>query len=246
MLSITRLVHASVLLQFGDVAILTDPWFSERPGYYWGEPLGMALENLPRLAGVVVSHDHYDHYDMDAFAAYPDKQVPFVVRQGTGEKARRQGFARVSELAPWESVQIGAVTVTAAPAKHSVPQNTYLLQAGGKTVYFGGDTLMIPELNEVASRFPRIDLAILPTNGLAIRPLLNRKVVMDAQDAADLCAVLKPRVAVPMHYAYTAGPLRDRLLLKMDRNPQSFVQAVARTAPATAVKVLEPGERLAL
>jgi L-ascorbate metabolism protein UlaG (beta-lactamase superfamily) len=246
MLTVTRITHSSVLLSFGDLRILTDPWFSERPGYFRGERLGMTIDTLPPLAAVLASHDHYDHFDLDAFQAYPDKRVPFVLRRGMGEKSRKAGFPNVTELEPWQSTNIGPVKITACPAKHSVPQNTYILEAYGFTVYFGGDTLLIPELDEIAERFPPIDLALLPVNGLRIRPLFNKKVVMSATDAAALCAVLRPRTAVPIHYAYTAGPLRDRFLLKYDGSPAEFTAATARLAPGTTVRTLAPGEPLTI
>lgn len=244
MLSVTRVTHASVLLDFAGVPILTDPWFSERPGYFRGEPLGIALPDLPKLAGVAVSHGHYDHYDMAAFQAYPDKRVPMAVRLGTGGVAKQYGFKDVKELDTWESTMLGPVKVTAAPARHSVPQNTYILQHAGFTVFFGGDTVLIPELAEVARRFPRIDLALLPVNGLAIRPLFNKKVVMNARDAAELCAILKPRVAVPMHYAFTGGPTRDRFLLYMPDRAETFAQRVAERGLPADVRILSPGETL--
>lgn len=243
-LTLTRVVHSSVLVDFDGSAILTDPWYSERPGYYHGEPVGIAIEALPRLAGVVVSHNHYDHYDMDAFAAYPDKTVPFVVKRGTAEPALQAGFHKVTELDPWETVSLGPVQVTAAPGKHSVPENTYLLQANGFIVYFGGDTLLISELKEVARRFPHIDVALVAINGLMIRPLMNRQVVMNAQEAAELCEMLHPRFAVPMHYAFTAGRWRDRLLLKYNGTPEEFARTTAQQAPETQVRILAPGEPL--
>lgn len=245
-LKITRIAHACVLIDFDGVSILTDPWFSERPGYYRGEPLGIPLSGLPRLDGVLVSHAHYDHYDMNAFQAYYDKAVPLVVKRGSAKQARTAGFTRVSELDPWETIKLGPVKITAAPAKHSVPENTYLLEAGGFTVFFGADTLLIPELSEVALRYSRIDVALLAVNGLAIRPLLNHKVVMSAQDAAKLCSILKPRIAVPIHYAYTAGPIRDRLLLKYNGSPEEFSQAAALWSPETKVCMLAPGKPLRL
>jgi L-ascorbate metabolism protein UlaG (beta-lactamase superfamily) len=99
-------------------------------------------------------------------------------------------------------------------------------------------------LDEVARRFPRIDLALLPVNGLMVRPAFNRRVVMNAEQAAELAAVLRPRVAVPIHYAYTAGPVRDRLLLKYDGTPQRFAAAMAAAAPDTDVHVLATGRPL--
>jgi L-ascorbate metabolism protein UlaG (beta-lactamase superfamily) len=243
-LVITRVVHSSVLVAFGESAILTDPWYSERPGYYHGEPVGIAIKALPRLTGVVVSHNHYDHYDMQAFAAYPDKTVPIVVKRGTAEPALQAGFQHITELDPWETLALGPVKVTATPGKHSVPENTYILEAEGFTVFFGGDTLLISELREVARRFPHIDVALVAINGLMIRPLLNRQVVMNAQDAAELCKMLQPRVAIPIHYKFTAGRLRDMLLLKYKGTPEEFSRAVAQRAPESLVRILAPGEPL--
>lgn len=243
-LNLTRIAHSCVLLDFAGTRILTDPWFSEKPGYYRGEPLGIPLNALPQLNGVVVSHAHYDHYDMEAFQAYPDKNVPIVVKRGTANPARKVGFQNIIELDPWETTTIGFVKVTTAPGKHSVPENTYILQDNDFTVYFGGDTLLIPELNEIAQRFPSIDLALLPINGLQIRPLFNRKVVMSAKDAAELCSILHPRVAVPIHYTFTAGPLRDRLLLKYEGSANEFVQTVVQRSLKTLVRILPPGEPL--
>jgi len=243
-LTITRVTHACVLMDFAGQWLLTDPWFSERRGYYRGEPLAFTPGSLPELAGVLVSHGHYDHFDMTAFAAYPHRSVPFVVKRGLAARVRAAGFANVTEVDPWEQVSLGGLRVTAAPAKHSVPEVSFVVEGQGQTVFFGGDTLRIAQLDEVARRYPRIDLALLPVNGLAIRPAFNRQVVMTAEQAAELAGVLRARVAVPIHYRYTAGPIRDRLLLKYDGTPERFAQALTSAASATQGKILEPGELL--
>src|SRR5215831_18273931 len=115
--TIQRVVHASVLLDFGGAVILTDPWLSERPLYYQGEPRSVdTAADLPELAGIVISHAHYDHCDLAALASYPDKNVPLVVNRGTGTRVRAAGFGNVTELDPWQAAQLGPVRVTAAPA----------------------------------------------------------------------------------------------------------------------------------
>jgi L-ascorbate metabolism protein UlaG (beta-lactamase superfamily) len=182
--------------------VLTDPWFSERFGYYHGEPYGIALADLPRLDAVVVTHAHYDHYDLGAFRADPERAVPMVVKRGLGEKARKAGFTDVREVDAWESTTVGSVQVTATPGKHGVPEVTFVLAVSRRIIFFGGDTLLIPELREVGRRFPSIDLALLPVNGLVLRLMFNRQVVMNAKEAAELCAILRPRWAVPIHYAF--------------------------------------------
>jgi L-ascorbate metabolism protein UlaG (beta-lactamase superfamily) len=244
--TITRVTHSCVLLDFDGERVLTDPWFSEKHGYYRGEPLAFSPTTLPTLSAVIASHGHYDHFDVAAFSAYPDKAVPFVVKRGMGKKAKRAGFTTVTELEPWEELSVGGLRITAAPARHGVPEITYVIQGSGMTVFFGADTLRIPELDQIAERFPALDLALLPINGLRIRPAFNRKVVMNAEEAAELCGALRPRIAVPIHYSFTAGPMRDRLLLAYDGTPDRFKQAVATHAPSTDVRILAPGERLAL
>ncbi len=245
--TLTRVAHACTLLDFDGHTILTDPWLSEKPGYYQGEKRAYATAaDLPPLAGVVISHGHYDHFDMDAFAAYPDKTVPMAVKRGLGAKTRSYGFTDVTELDAWQSTELGPVRITATPAKHKVPEVTFVLESAGSRVFFGADTMRIAELDEIAQRFGEIDLALLPINGLTIRPLLNRQVVMNAAQAADLTRTLRPRLAVPIHYAFTGGPIRDRLLLKKDPRPEMFVDAAADIAPDTKVHVLDPGQPLTL
>ncbi len=245
--TLTRVAHASVLLDFDDTTVLTDPWFSDKPGYHPGEPRAFATAaDLPRLDGVVISHGHYDHCDLKAMAAYPDKTIPVIVKRGLGRRVRAAGWSNVTEVDAWEQTRIGPVTVTAAPAKHKVPEVTYILNGARRTVFFGADTLRIPELNEVRARFGDIDLALLPINGLTIRPLLNKQVVMNAEQAAELTAALRPRRAVPIHYAFTAGPVRERLLLKLDSRTPLYTDAAADLASDTDVHVLAPGQPLKL
>ena len=85
-----------------------------------------------------------------------------------------------------------------------------------------------------------------PWESTTIRPLLNRQVVMNASQAAELTATLAPRLAVPIHYAFTAGPLRERLLRKLDRRTSTYVDAAQDLAPDTHVHVLDTGQPLTL
>jgi len=241
-LKVTRIVHSSILIEFNGSSVLTDPWFSEKFGYHHGEPLACPVEDLRPLAGVAVSHDHFDHNDMDAFARYRDKRVPIVAERSAIRKAQRAGFTNVSALEPWESAHLGPVKVTAVPARHGVPEIGFVFEASGFTVYFGGDTLWIPELAEVPRRFPPIDIALVPINGLKV---FGKQVVMNPIEAAELCAAFQPRVAIPIHYAFQGGPIPDTLFLKyfdrQERLPQIFKEAVEKRAPETRVTILEPG-----
>ena len=241
--SVTRIAHASVLLDFGNATVLTDPWFSEKTHFHHGEPLGIPLTRLPRLTAVVASHEHYDHFDIETFASYPDKAVPFFVGPNMLNAARAAGFTNVRELRAWESATVGPLTITAAPAAHKVPEVTFMIQANGSTVYFGGDTRLTPELNELPKRFPSVQLALLSVNGLRV---LGEQAVMNAEQAADFAGRLGAEVAVPIHYRFHGSWFTDSFVLSYDGTPERFVTATAARAPATAGMVLEPGQVLRL
>jgi L-ascorbate metabolism protein UlaG (beta-lactamase superfamily) len=245
-LTITRITHSCHLIRIGELTVLTDPWFSEKIFYHPGEPVALQPGELPPLSAVIISHHHYDHCDLAAFAAYPDKSVPMIVAGPVAPRARGAGFTDVRVLEPWQAAGVGDLTVTAAPGKHAVQEITFVVSAGGRSVYFAGDTMLIPELRTLPNRFGRFDAALLPVNGLQIRPQLNKQVVMNAEQAAELTSVLRPEITIPHHYAFTGGWLGDRLITKGDRDPGHFVTAARRLAPGAAVKILQPGEPLKL
>jgi L-ascorbate metabolism protein UlaG (beta-lactamase superfamily) len=242
-LSVTRIAHASVLLDFGNAIVLTDPWFSEKMHFHHGEPLALSIEQLPKLTAIVASHAHYDHFDIKTLARYPDKAVPFFVGPDMAEAARAAGFTNVRELRPWEAATVGPLTITAAPAAHKIPEITYVVQANGTTVYFGGDSRLIPELRELPKRFPSIQLALLSINGLRV---LGEQVVMNAEEAAELAGLLGAEVTVPIHYRFKGSWFTDSFILSYDGTPERFLQAMKKVAPATRAVVLEPGELLRL
>lgn len=244
--AVTRVTHSCHLIEIGGRAFLTDPWFSTRPGYYQGEPIAVGIADLPRLDGVLITHAHYDHCDLAAFAAYRDRSVPPFVAETVVDSARKHGFTNVRALAPWQDVEVGGVTITATPAKHGVYEVTFVLRSGSDAVYFAGDTLLIPELGEISERLGRVSLALLPTNGLHIRPANNMQVVMNAREAAELTAILKPELAVPHHYAFTKGFLGDRLITSSDKDPLHYQDASRDLAPETSVRIVEPGIRVEL
>jgi L-ascorbate metabolism protein UlaG (beta-lactamase superfamily) len=243
-LAVTRITHSCHLIEIGGLVILTDPWFSEKAGYHPGEPIAMAVAELPHLDAVIITHAHYDHCDLDAFEAYPDSSVPLFVEARVAPLAQRHGFTNVTVLAPWESARVGDVVIHGAPAKHQVDEVTFVITDGDHTVYFAGDTQFIRELEELPRRFPHIDLALVPTNGLRIRPLFNKQIVMDARQAARLVALLNAANAMPHHYAFTSGAIGNALLTKSDPNPEHFVAAVSELSPKTSVLVTIPGQRV--
>ena len=241
-LTVTRAGHACQLIEIGAYRVLTDPWFAQTATYYQGEPLAATVGTLGRVDAVVVSHEHYDHCDLDALVNGGfDLGVPLIGPGTVAAIARDKGFADVRAIEAWESASVGDLTVTATPGQHGVHEVTFVIQSGGRTVFFGGDSLRVPELDTIPDRFGPVDLAILPTNGLCVRPVGLRQVVMNAREAAGLTAVLAPTLAIPHHYAFHSGRLGDRMITKGDQDPRHYADAVAALAPHVEVRLVLPG-----
>ncbi|GGL91679.1 MBL fold metallo-hydrolase [Nakamurella endophytica] len=241
-LTVTRIAHASQLITIGDLRILTDPWFTQTATYYHGEPVARGVASLGPIDAVVVTHEHYDHCDLDALLAGGfDPGTPLVGPGTVTTLAAGKGFTDLHTVEAWETAGVGDLTVTATPGKHGVHEVTFVLAAYGRTVFFGGDSLRIPELDQIPDRLGPIDLAILPVNGLCIRPAAFEQVVMDAEQAADLTAVLQPTLAIPHHYAFHSGFLGDRMITRADQDPRHYTDALARLAPEITARIVLPG-----
>ncbi len=129
--TVTWIGHASVMAQLGGLTLLTDPIFSERasPLSFMGPKRhvapGLALDELPRVDLVVVSHNHYDHLDaasVDALAAQAGGPPLFIVPLGLKPWLAGRGITNAVELDWWQTHRVpspaGDVEVMLVPAQH--------------------------------------------------------------------------------------------------------------------------------
>ncbi len=178
-LTATWVGHATVLLQAGGVRVLTDPIWSDRasPVAFAGprrfaEP-GVRFADLPPIDIVTVSHNHYDHCDLDTLARlHGERGARIVVPLGVDLLLAQRGIAATA-LDWWQPVTIAGTTVTAVPARHFSGRGLgdrnrtlwcgYLIDLpGGQRVYMAGDTGAGPHFAEIGSRYPGIRLALMP------------------------------------------------------------------------------------
>ena len=238
-LSITRIVHGSAIIDFRETRILLDPWYSPKPPLGPGENVGISLENLPAMRGMLITHKHNDHFDAATLREYPNKALRVVVPRGLGPPLRAMGYSDVVELDEWDRSQIGSAIVTAVPARHNVPEVGYVLQGNGLTLYVGGDTQFDAKLfQDIASRFPTVDAALLPVGGVRV---WGQRLDMNPEEAAEAFAILKPAHVIPYHYGLT-GPF---LFFTAASQPtKAFTTAVTTNDRQSkgAVVILEPGE----
>jgi len=241
---LTYIGHATTLLRLGGTSILTDPmlrgWLG--PLRRQGPPPDGDLARIPDL--VLISHVPRDHLDVRSLRKLP-ASTPLVVPRGATKWAVRGGAERIVEVDVGDKIRIGDAEVTAVPAVHDGHRDAgrgpgaqalgYVFGAGGLTVYFAGDT----DLFDGMSEFGSIDLALLPVWGWGTSAGRGH---LDPQRAARALELVRPDIAVPIHWGtfFPAGLRRLRPNFLSDP-PLEFARLAARVAPEVDVRVLEPG-----
>src|SRR4051812_32248594 len=246
---LTWVGHATVLVEMDGARLLTDPVLRSRLLHLRRYAAAPAPEVSRGLDAVLLSHLHADHLDPPSLRSL-DRDAMLVGPRGAGRVLRRLGFATTIELAPGETVPVGAVTVTAVPAVHNgrrwpgghTAEPVGFVISGERRVYFAGDTDIFDEMRELAA--PELDVALLPVWGWG--PSLGSG-HMDPAAAARAAALLRPRVAVPIHGG-TLSPvgLARRHGELLVAPPRTFARHVAELAPDVRVEILPPGASLDL
>jgi N-acyl-phosphatidylethanolamine-hydrolysing phospholipase D len=178
--SATWVGHSTVLLQMRGLNVLTDPMFSERafPVQWIGPrrimPPALALESLPPLDVVLLTHSHYDHLDRSSTKRlarlHPD--AAWIAPLALGAYLRGFGVRNVVELDWWQQTEVHGARVTATPARHFSARRMgdrnktlwcgYALEIGGRRLYFAGDTAYHPEFGAIAARSGPFDFVMMP------------------------------------------------------------------------------------
>ena len=200
--SVTRIVHGSVVVSLHGTRVLVDPWMDAGWVFRQTEALGLVPDTLPTVRALLLTHEHRDHYD-PALLRRIAPRIPLVLTPpGLADRVRELGFTNVVALDWWETARVDDVAVTAVPANHPAHENGYVLEREGRRVYVAGDTRPFPELVDVATRFPKVDVALLPIGGQRLLGVLRE---MTPEQAAAAAKLLDARRVIPIHYGETGG-----------------------------------------
>ena len=207
---VTWIGHASFLATLGGASVLIDPVFASRAGLLYRRyaPPGLALRELPPLAAVLVSHNHYDHFDSTALRRLPT-DVPTVVPAGMGRAVRRLGRRTVVELDWWQTVPLGPLEITLVPARHWSRRHVFdtnralwggfVVRAGDVAVYHAGDSAAFDGFAEIGRRFPGLAAALLPVGGYDPAWFMEHH-HLNPEQAGEAFLALGARIMVPMHW----------------------------------------------
>lgn len=186
-LKITFFGHASLMLEWAGLVIQVDP-VSQLADY----------SQLPKADLILITHEHYDHFDLKAISLLSHEKTVIVLTQKCSSK-----FPRGKVMANGETINFNDITIEAVPAynivhmrSEGVPYhpkgegNGYVLHLGDKRIYIAGDTENIPEMKNLKN----IDMAFLP---------MNLPYTMTPEMVADAARAIKPKILYPYHYGET-------------------------------------------
>jgi L-ascorbate metabolism protein UlaG (beta-lactamase superfamily) len=244
---VTYVGHGTVLTELDGARLITDPVLRRRVGPLRRHGAAPAPSVAEGLDAALISHLHHDHADLPSLRKL-DREVPLLVPPGAGGFLERRGFAAVRELAPGESSQVGAVTVTAVEASHPGARRGAkdakaigFLLSGTRRVYFAGDTDLFDGMESLGEG---LDLALLPIWGWGSSIGPGH---LDPERAARATALLSPRMLVPIHWGtlYPLGLARLRPE-PLRAPPRELAKWMRTLAPQTELRVLAPGEAVSL
>lgn len=207
----------------------------------------------PALAGgadlVLISHLHRDHMDVRSLRRIRP-ETPVVVPRGASKWPLKAGARDIREISVGDTISFGDIEVTAVRADHNgyrddhrgepIQPLGYLIEAAGRKTYFAGDTDLYEQMSDLAP----LDLALVPIWGWG--PSVGSG-HLDPARAAKALELLRPRVAVPIHWGtfYPAGlrHLRPRHLIDP---PLEFERLSRQLSPEVEVRILHPGTATSL
>lgn len=190
-ISVTPIGHASLYLDYKDELIAVDP-YSEVADY----------SALPDATAILITHDHYDHYDPEAIREIATPETTFIAPPKVAALLREDGFEqRIITLANGDSAEYkDLIRIDAVPAYNIVrerapgqpfhPQgigNGYIMTFDDKRIYIAGDTELTPEMRKINFVF----IAFLP---------LMLPFTMNEEEFIEAAKIIEPRYLYPYHY----------------------------------------------
>lgn len=214
-IQLTWIGHSTFLIRHRGRQFLTDPIFGNcdpplpLKRLRRLHPPGLALDALPPIDEVLISHCHYDHLDA-ATVAHLGTEPRYWLPEGLSAWFWRRGIENVRENAWWQSAKISDdLEIACVPAQHFAARGLFdrnkthwcgwVIRSGDRSIYFAGDTGYCPVFQEIGRRFGGFDLALIPIG--AYRPRwLMRPMHVNPAEAVQIHLDVRSRQSVACHW----------------------------------------------
>ena len=185
------------------------------------------LDGAPKDADIVfVTHTHGDHFSMQDVKNVMKKDATLVITADGKDAAKKEGIAKIITVVPNKDYTAAGIKFKAVPAynkdKPFHPKSNnwvgYIISINNANYYFAGDTDILPEMKSF-----KADVAFLPVGGTY---------TMNSQEAIEAANLIKPEVAVPIHFSDVVGTADDA---------QAFVRGLDKNIKGVILKDLLNG-----
>lgn len=208
--------HSTFLLQLKGKNILLDPMLGPVPaphpmlgGKRFSENLPIAIEKLPKIDMVILSHDHYDHLDYGSIIKLKDKVKVFFTPLGVGAHLTEWGVDNKSivEMDWWEETFFEGVSLKCAPAQHFSGRgltdrgktlwSSWVIQVDSTNIFFSGDSGYANHFKEIGTKYGPFDFAMMECG--QYNPLW-KEIHMMPEETAQAGLDVKANTIMPIHW----------------------------------------------
>ncbi|KAH0788800.1 MBL fold metallo-hydrolase [Histomonas meleagridis] len=211
------LAHATCLIQFNEIFIITDPMFSKYaspiPGFIRRRtPPPCDITDLPPISVILYSHDHYDHLDYSSLCKLRERfpKVKIFAPIGVSNLIEGWGFKDITAFDWRQYLVYKGIRFTCFPARHGTNRKGYdgntklwcswMVNTDQVSVYFPGDTAVGPHFQEIKETMEKpIDLALMPIGPIEPYAMM-RTVHLDGKDAYEMSRILGSKQHIAIHY----------------------------------------------
>jgi L-ascorbate metabolism protein UlaG (beta-lactamase superfamily) len=208
--------HSSVLVEIDGVRVMTDPVLSDvvSPipiGPKRMHPPPIALADLSGIDAVLISHDHYDHLDMQTIQHLASQGTQFYVGLGIGAHLERWqvAAAQIHEMDWWESLELKNLQINCTPARHysgrkrqdnSTLWASWVVKGAQHSFYFSGDTGYAEHFRAIHARYGTTQLNLIKIGAYGTPPSWL-DIHMDPESAIKADQDLGGGILLPVHWA---------------------------------------------
>ena len=213
-LKIIWLGHSTVLMNMSGKTFLFDPVLSGNAGPFSFmakrfQKSALSLNELPKIDFIVISHDHYDHLDMESVKFFSKRDTKFLVPLGVGSHLLGWGIDKrnFTELDWWQSTIIDGFEFVATPSQHYSGRTglygnetlwaSWIVKNSKNNIFFSGDSGYDIHFKEIGTKYGPFDLAFIE-NGQYNS--LFREIHMLPEDSAKAFLDLNAKIFFPIHW----------------------------------------------
>jgi L-ascorbate metabolism protein UlaG (beta-lactamase superfamily) len=255
---ITYIGHATLLLEIAGTRIITDPNFDPHLGRFLPRVSapGIALDALPALDAILLTHAHADHLSFDSLDRLP-RDIPLYAPPAVASWLQAKGYRHAEALVPGQGTALTSGTTVRLHAARATHQgnrygidrwrsaaNMYLAETDDESLFFAGDTALMPDTHALVERTlwdarRTLDVALLPIGYAPPWKPGFRRGHLTHDDALTLFETLRARAFIPYHW----GTFRHVTATAYDAINR-LRSALASHASRDKVHIIEPGESI--